>query len=90
MKTDKQISNAHTRAATSAFNAANKSQDEHFAATLAQMRSERGAAMNAAGFAASALAHLENGNYESFITCMGLVSDFTKETHRAYYARTTK
>jgi hypothetical protein len=90
MKTDKQITNAHTRAASLAFEAAKASQGELFAATLTQMTGERGHAMNAAGFAASALAHLENGNYESFITCMSLAADFTKDARDNFYARTLK
>jgi hypothetical protein len=90
MKIDKQISNAHTKAATLAFEAASKSQGELFAASLSQMTHERGHAMNAAGFAASALAKLENGDYEGFITCMSLAADFTKDARDAFYARTTK
>jgi len=88
MKTDKQISNAHSRAAQKASEAAHESQKINFAATDKDLASERGSAMTAAGFAASALAHLENGNYARFLTCMRLSGDFAKDADFAHSKRT--
>jgi hypothetical protein len=87
MKTDKQISNAQTRAARLADEAARKDQTTHLAATPEQMSSERGSAMNAASFAAAALGHLENGNYTRFLTCMRLAASFTRDADEAHGSR---
>lgn len=90
MKTDKQISNAYDRAANLAWNATQGSQIIAFAATPEQMSQERGAMQCAAGFAAQALARLENGDIEGFLTCMRLAGDMTKDASLLHYNRTHK
>jgi hypothetical protein len=87
MKTDKQVSNAYDRAATLAWNTVKASQETMFAATPAQMSSERGAAQCAAGMAAQALAKLENGDYEGFLTSMRLAGGFANDASDSYFAR---
>jgi hypothetical protein len=90
MKTDRQISNAHTRAAKLARDVALNDQLQNFAATDKQMAEERGAAMCAAGFAASALGKLENGDYEGFLSCMRLAAGFAKDASEAHGNRRPK
>lgn len=90
MKTTKQIRNAYDRAATLAWNAVKADQIKSFAATPSQMSSERGSAQCAAGMAAQALAHLENGDYEHFLTCMRLAGGFANNASDDYLERSVK
>lgn len=88
MKTTRQIRNAYDRATTNAWNAVKASQIENFAATPEQMASERGAMQCAAGMAASALAKLENGDLDGFLTSMRLAGTFAQEATVLHYNRT--
>jgi len=90
MKSEKQVSNAYDRAATLAWNVVKADQIENFAATPAQLSSERGAMQCAAGMAAQALARLENGDLEGFLTSMRLAGSFTQDASDSFYARKTK
>jgi hypothetical protein len=85
--TPKQISNAYDRAAKIAHALVSADQQVNFAATTEQLRSERGAAQCAAGFAAQALANLQAGNYQQFLTDIKLAGDFAKQADDARYKR---
>lgn len=90
MNTERQISNAYSRAANLAWEKVKADQINFFAATPEQMSSERGAAQCAAGMAAQALAKLENGDLDGFLTSMRLAGTFAQDASDARYARTHK
>jgi hypothetical protein len=83
-----QVRNAYARASLRAHNVVRASQIDLFAATDEQMADERGAAQCAAGFAAQALAKLENGDYDAFLTNLRLAGDFAEDATTSYHNRT--
>jgi hypothetical protein len=87
MKTERQIENVHDRAAKLANVVVKADQQDHFAAARGPIDAERGDAMNAAGFAARALALLENGDYDGFLTCLSLAGQFNTKARDAAYRR---
>ncbi len=88
--TAKQISNAHSRTSSLAYDVVLADQTNNFAATEEQLTSERGAAMCAAGFAAAAVAHLQNGDYQRFLTDIGLAGTFAAEADSLRFNRTPR
>jgi hypothetical protein len=85
--TRRKIDNAANRAAKLAHEVVNASQIAHFAASDADMRSERGDAANAAAMAAAALQHLAAGEYSDFQTCLSLAGQFNQKARDAAYKR---
>jgi hypothetical protein len=85
--TRRKIDNAANRAAKLAHEVVRASQQTHFAASAADMSSERGNAANAAAMAAAALAHLAAGEYADFQTCLSLAGQFNKVARDAAYKR---
>lgn len=79
MKTERQIANAYARAAALAWDAVKADQVTHFCATPLQMSDERGAAQCAAGFAAQAIAKLDNGDLDGFLTSLRLAGTFAED-----------
>jgi hypothetical protein len=87
MKTEKQIRNAYDRAARKAWDVVNASQIEAFAADPKALADERGSATCAAACAAQAVARLENGDYEGFLTSLRLAGQFVDTASDRFYAR---
>ena len=87
MKTAKQINNAYDRAAKQARDSAKSSQAMYPAKGEHESASERGNAMCAAGFAAQALMHLQNGDYELFLTDLRLAGEFAGKGSNEFYER---
>ena len=87
MKTEKQIRNAYDRAAAQGHSVTSADQVTYFAAPAVKLADERGAVQCAAGFAAQALAKLENGDLDGFLASMRLAGTFANDASVSYYAR---
>lgn len=89
-KSDLCIKRAYDRAAEKAWNVTREDQIARFAASEKQMSDERGSVQCAAGFAAQALAKLDNGDLDGFLASMRLAGQFSQQASDAFYSRTHK
>lgn len=88
--TAKQISNSYDRAARLGWQIVNESQKANFAAPAEKLASERGNVVCAAGFAAQALANLQNGDYQAFLTDLRLAGKFAQDADSEFHDRKVK